>query len=388
MYFKDNKCVKEINGNLEVNGSTLIKCNLDVNGTSFLKEVRSRNTFTENNSYVSGNLEVKKDIKSDNIKINKNIEVEGVGLLKNMRVYETAEIKNLNTDTLTNTSDMNILKNLNVYGESNLKKIINEEINTEKIFNKENLFNFGRGFFYNNMFVGGNITNGGRIFTSGNLITGDSQFTRLNSFRGNLINFGLTPEEILNFLNDLNNTETLPLNMSLKSVNQEEKNKSKILNLIPDFAKEHPQFEKIIPIFDINQNQNNNNKGLMQKSSLINPFGLLDLNIDFGQLTFDINNSIYIGIGPSIQILPLITLFPSYFLTDINVNSNANINGDIYNYGNTNVSNNIYLGGDIIYTNEDNKTLSEKLDSINNKLNYIANKLGLTPEELIEFNNL
>ena len=52
------------------------------------------------------------------------------------------------------------------------------------------------------------------------------------------------------------------------------------------------------------------------------------------------------------------------------------------------VSGDIYLGGEIIYTNEENKTLSDKLNSINNKLNYLANKLGLTPDELNEFMNL
>ncbi len=346
----NNHCAKEINGDLIVCGSELIKNNLEVVGPTILGDVRSRNSIVENNSYIYKNLEVKKDIKSDNlesnnIKVNQNIEVEGIGLMKNLRIYETAEIKNLNTDTLTNTSDMNVFKDLNIFGLSN----------TQDISNNKNIY------------------------------------TRYNSFRGSLIDLGLNPLEILDYLNDIfNNNTPIPLLMSTN--NQEKKTTSisnPILNLIPDVAKTHPQFEKIVPIFDIKQNNNKSNEPmLMASSTLNNPFDLLNLGIGFNELTFDINNSIYIGIGPAIQILPFITLFPSYFLTDINVNGNTNVDGDIYNYGNTNVSNNIYLGGDIIYTNEENKKLSDKLNSINNKLNYLANKMGLTPEELSEFMNL
>ncbi len=355
----NNCCCKEsckdkcICGNLFVSGSEFIQNSLNVNGPTELKDVRSRNNFVSGDMNIGGN---------------------------------------------TILHDVNILGRTISIGKSILPEILNEEIITRRIFNENRLFNHGRGFFYNNLFVGGNTTTGGRIFTSGNLLTGDSQFTRLNSFRGNLIDFGITPEDILNFLNDINP----PLDSSTSSLsksklthngeNHEELIDKSILRLIPDFAKEHPQFEKIKPIFNIKENSSNLQTNKL--SAPIDSFGILDLGINFGQLTFDINNSLYIGIGPSIQILPLITLFPSYFLTDINVNRDANIDGSVNVSGDCNmnadnhVSGDIYLGGEIIYTNEENITLSDKLNSINNKLNYLANKLGLSPDELNEFMNL
>ncbi len=339
MYFRDNTCVKEIHGNLEVCGSTLIEGNLEVEGTSFFKESRSRNTFTENNSSIGGDLDVKKKIKSDsleinNVKVNQNIEVNGIGLMQNLAVYETTE-----TNILNNLQEMNVLNDINIYGLTNTNDILNDQ----------------------------------------------NMYTRLNSLRGSLFDLGENPFNLLNLSKkpSINSMSKINENKEKKEINS-----NSVLNLIPDIAKNHPKFEKIIPIFDINQNTNSNEPMLMKASAApLNPFGLWDFGFQ-NQLTFDINNSVYIGIGPALQILPFITLFPSYFLTDINVNNNASIDGDIYNYGNTNVSNNIYLGGDIIYTNEDNKSLSEKLNSVNNKLKYLANKIGLSPEELNEFLNL
>ncbi len=111
--------------NLNISGCGYVRRNLTIcNDTNI-----GGNLNVSKNINISGNLEVKENIEAKNIKLKENIEVEGVGLLKNLRIYETAEILNLNTDTLTNTSNVNILRNLNVYGDETLVGNLNANQN-------------------------------------------------------------------------------------------------------------------------------------------------------------------------------------------------------------------------------------------------------------------
>ncbi len=301
-----NKCIK---GDLIVKGSEYIDNNLNVKGFSNFESINSKNNYISNILNVSGE---------------------------------------------SNLNKVNINKELIVKKESTFTNIKSEELLTNQIINKKKHHNFGKSYFYDDLFAHGNLTCGENIYSSENLLSGKSQFTHSSSFRGHLNDFNIRPHEVLLILNNLKSKN---YDLSITANNNHEEHT--IFDLLPDYALKHNKFDKIRPIFTINKEENINNL-----------YGLSDLNIDYEHASFDICNSIHVGLGPSIQILPSIHLFPSYFLTDIQID------------------NHIKLGGDIIFTNENNKKLSEKIKSIDNKLNYLAKKIGLTQSELNEFMNL
>ncbi len=120
-----NCSYQTINNNLNITGCTYIQNKLDVVNDGSI----GGNLNVKKNILVNENIEVKENILAKNIKLKENIEVEGIGLLKNLRIFETAEILNLNTDTLTNTSNVNILKNLFVYGDETIVGNLNANQN-------------------------------------------------------------------------------------------------------------------------------------------------------------------------------------------------------------------------------------------------------------------